>query len=659
MQAIGACLQAAPAASGGGGAVSASWWRLYMTDGYTTQNHPTLAEMELHATVGGSSLCTGGTAFGSTPFSGSYTAANAFDGSLSTSWISNGYSFPVLVGYHLPVPSAVAEMKLSAPSSGVYPLGMPTSFELQYSLDSTNGTDGTWVTVFTATAQDAWNRSESRTYTTSTPPPTPMRVTGKLFWNPQVGATYHSTLTLTGDFVAPVTIDALSGTIPSWLTVSVSGTTVSFDGTVPDSSDILLFTPRATDSSTTPQSAAADPQVVCPIPSVPPGNVGTAWRVVMVGNDGYAGNYTYGVSELEFRIATGAPTACVGGSGYGGTVGNGTATNVPFDGNFSNAWTFNAATCELQYDATSKLTVAEVAIANTGTASPSGAPTKFIVQSAPDNASVQTFTTEWAVETTADWAGGETRVFHRPGSAALALAGTLARALVRQPYHAELLIKGDFTWPITVDVSSGALPSWLTMTVANNIVNLDGTAPSSTESDTFTVRVTDSSGTPQVATNAVSLSVENAPTVKGWRIALNNGGPIGEATVNELWLASTAGGASLASGGTPFASVNSGTSGNAFDGINDDYSKWDGGGGPFPVYLGYLFASAVQINEFRVGETAVGSLYIPPGSTSYTLQSSADTTTGLDGTWLDEWEVDGVALDGNTSVYTFTRPGLP
>lgn len=75
-----------------------------------------------------------------------------------------------------------------------------------------------------------------------------------------VGATYHGELTLGGDFTAPVTIDVES--IPDWLTPTVSGVTVSLDGTAPATAGSVTFTPQATDSSATPQVATADEQTI-------------------------------------------------------------------------------------------------------------------------------------------------------------------------------------------------------------------------------------------------------------------------------------------------------------------------------------------------------------------------------------------------------------
>lgn len=96
---------------------------------------------------------------------------------------------------------------------------------------------------------------------TYTPAVAPFVLTGTLAGTATVGTPYSSTLTLGGMFTAPVTISAASGTIPAWMTATVSGTTVTFAGT-PTSSGTVSFTPQATDSSGTPLVAAGSAQSI-------------------------------------------------------------------------------------------------------------------------------------------------------------------------------------------------------------------------------------------------------------------------------------------------------------------------------------------------------------------------------------------------------------
>ena len=66
-----------------------------------------------------------------------------------------------------------------------------------------------------------------------------------------VGQPWTGTLTFAGDFTAPITIDASTGTIPAWMgapTIDYTAKTVMWSGT-PDTETEYDFTPRATDAN--------------------------------------------------------------------------------------------------------------------------------------------------------------------------------------------------------------------------------------------------------------------------------------------------------------------------------------------------------------------------------------------------------------------------
>lgn len=89
----------------------------------------------------------------------------------------------------------------------------------------------------------------------------PMTLTGTLPAATQ-GTAYSSTLTLGGTFVTPVTFTASSGSIPTWMTISLSGTTVTCSGT-PTSAGTETFTIQATDSTPgTAQTATSAQSIV-------------------------------------------------------------------------------------------------------------------------------------------------------------------------------------------------------------------------------------------------------------------------------------------------------------------------------------------------------------------------------------------------------------
>jgi hypothetical protein len=105
---------------------------------------------------------------------------------------------------------------------------------------------------------------------------------------------------------------------------------------------------------------------------------------------------------------------------------------------------------------------------------------------------------------------------------AFGLAGTLPDATQNQPYSKTLALTGSFVAPVTFT----GMPSWLTATLAGNIVTFAGTAPASTSSASITISATDSSSTPKVATHTQTFNVDQA-TVMGLSgtLAANNLSP--------------------------------------------------------------------------------------------------------------------------------------
>ena len=102
-------------------------------------------ELYLMATIGGSSVATGGTASANSSYSG-MPASNAFDGSTSTAWYSNVTTGPFILEYDFGsgIAHKIVQYAIHSPSG----LGSaPYSWTLQYSDDNS-----TWTTCDTRTA---------------------------------------------------------------------------------------------------------------------------------------------------------------------------------------------------------------------------------------------------------------------------------------------------------------------------------------------------------------------------------------------------------------------------------------------------------------------------------------------------------------------------
>lgn len=88
----------------------------------------------------GTDLSTGGTASASSEFSGTYSAAKAFDKNGSTNWSSAASSFPAYIQYDHGAPVAVEGVRLTLTSAGSSPAALG-GLQVQYSSDATTWSD--------------------------------------------------------------------------------------------------------------------------------------------------------------------------------------------------------------------------------------------------------------------------------------------------------------------------------------------------------------------------------------------------------------------------------------------------------------------------------------------------------------------------------------
>ncbi len=138
-------------------------WRILYSALSGSDSYSAISEVQLRTTAGGASVATGGTATSSTQYSGSYTATQAFDGSLTTSWSSaGGDTTAAWLAYQFATARQIVEIALSVQSTnagGVRPAQMPGAFSVQYSDDGTN-----WITVKTFSGITGWVHGETRVF---------------------------------------------------------------------------------------------------------------------------------------------------------------------------------------------------------------------------------------------------------------------------------------------------------------------------------------------------------------------------------------------------------------------------------------------------------------------------------------------------------------
>jgi hypothetical protein len=110
------------------------------------------AELEMHSSIGGSNICSGGTPIASSYYGGD-VPANAFDGNLATVWASSGAAYPQWIGYQFASPVGPIVEFVWTPGSG-YGNRSPSSFQVIYSDDGS-----TWSVSWTGKAS-GWSDSQ-------------------------------------------------------------------------------------------------------------------------------------------------------------------------------------------------------------------------------------------------------------------------------------------------------------------------------------------------------------------------------------------------------------------------------------------------------------------------------------------------------------------
>jgi hypothetical protein len=123
---------------------SHSWWRLYVDEGDTGDTSTIVNNLEFRTSVGGSQAATGGTAFaggagtdgGSAPIVGDAFTGAGYQRTVDSAW---------WIGYHFASATSIVQMNLRG---GGTRGRCVIKARLQYSDDSTTGSDGTWTDAF-------------------------------------------------------------------------------------------------------------------------------------------------------------------------------------------------------------------------------------------------------------------------------------------------------------------------------------------------------------------------------------------------------------------------------------------------------------------------------------------------------------------------------
>lgn len=148
------------------------YWRLFIADNFepsgANRYYTSLTELEMFTTVGGSNVCTGGTAIASSDYTGDgWSMNNAFDvaKNVDIGWAANNVAPPAWIGYDFGAGNEkdVVQYSFTVRSSAGSMTQSPRIFTLQYSDDGIEwfSSDGTVI------KSTLWNANESLTRTTS------------------------------------------------------------------------------------------------------------------------------------------------------------------------------------------------------------------------------------------------------------------------------------------------------------------------------------------------------------------------------------------------------------------------------------------------------------------------------------------------------------
>lgn len=131
------------------------YWRINFATP-TNGSNPAVCELAMHTSIGGSDVCSGGTA-GGTSINASFPAANAFDGNLSGTDCQTTAT-PSTISYQFATAQTIVEYAITA-SATLAATFAPQTWTFEYSDDG-----ATWTIAGYARGQVSWGASETRTF---------------------------------------------------------------------------------------------------------------------------------------------------------------------------------------------------------------------------------------------------------------------------------------------------------------------------------------------------------------------------------------------------------------------------------------------------------------------------------------------------------------
>ena len=134
-------------------------------------------------------------------------------------------------------------------------------------------------------------------------------------------------------------------------------------------------------------------------------------------------------------------------------------------------------------------------------------------------------------------------------------------------------------------------------------------------------------------------------TYTDWRIYITANQTVQQSRIAEIEMRATVGGADQCSGGYGFADTETGNAaGYAFDNSTAAGNRWESTNTPLPHYIGYHFATPVDVKQFTIHNNLSG--YSP---VAFSLQAFNGSGWVTKGTYTDGW-------GSHSEMHTYSVP---
>ena len=339
-----------------------------------------------------------------------------------------------------------------------------------------------------------------------------------------VGTAYSQTITASGG-ASSYSFALVSGTLPPGLTLNTSTGVVSGTPSVQVSSNVTL---RATDANGCQGTLATTFAISCPVITLAPttlaqATVGSAYSQTVTASGG-SSSYVYAITSgtlpagLTFNTSTGVISGTPTTSNSGGTSITVSATD---SFNCAGTKTYTLQVCPVVTLSLATLSTPTVGTAYTQTLTSAGGAASYtytlasgslpawaslsssgVISGTPNTTTTATFTVK---ATDANGCAGTLSYTLTPVCPTVTMAPTaLAQGTMGTAYSQTLTASGGVAPYSSWTITSGALPTGLTLNASTGVISGTPTA-SASQAASFTVRVSDTNGCQ--GTQAITLQI--------------------------------------------------------------------------------------------------------------------------------------------------------